>query len=475
MDFQIGEKFRFTRLNKLIDFLTQLIKKLFSPITKLLNDIDNNYSDQSAIKKTLIGLFQLRIVICIAVIAIAVCSACFFAARNDGESSAVMSLNYEESAKGLNPNSTRFNVYELKSPDVVEKMLYYCGVNADDVDMDKLIDSITIKPTNSKGFSPDEYYIATSYRITMKKVDDIKDVSTHDLLVYLCKAYTDVFYDRYAENRSVLDFDVEEFDDLEFLLVADLLKLKAEQQSKYLNTRVKQSKTFTDGSSDATFKSLSEEVEDFKNYDIEGYRSFVLQTGIAHDKAHFQRVLDYVNLIEGIKFNKDMASYDVRYDGIEIFNEAMISIVMIPTVDREKNNYYMSKTKTAMDYMAKQADDHLATAQETAKKILTNEDIMVKMQAGQNEPSDAEKANKMIKDMQVKFNKLGRQIESIDKAYIKYKTKDYVTFQISGSSLMQKIRPDMLFTIIVVFMAGCFVAMWIRFRYFSEVSGGVKR
>ena len=237
---------------------------------------------------------------------------------------------------------------------------------------------------------------------------------------------------------------------------------------------VKQSKTFTDGTSDETFKSLSEKVDDFKNYDLEGYRSFVLQTGIAHDKAHFQRVLDYVNLVEGIKYNKDIAAYGVRYDGIEIFNEAMISIVMIPTVDREKNNYYMSKTKTAMDYMANQADNYLETAQETAKKILTNEDIIAKMQEGENRESDVKKAYNMIKDMQIKFNKLGRQIESIDKAYIKYKTKDYITFQISGSSFMQKIKPNRLFLIVVMFLACCFGATWVRFRYFSEVRG-IKR
>ena len=124
--------------------------------------------------------------------------------------------------------------------------------------------------------------------------------------------------------------------------------------------------------------------------------------------------------------------------------------------------------------MANQADNYLETAQETAKKILTNEDIIAKMQEGENRESDVKKAYNMIKDMQIKFNKLGRQIESIDKAYIKYKTKDYITFQISGSSFMQKIKPNRLFLIVVMFLACCFGATWVRFRYFSEVRG-IKR
>lgn len=467
MEFHIGKRLHLDRINKLIKPIIDFIKKLFSPISKLLNDIEANYSDQSTIKKALIGFFKLRIVICITALFIMLCAACVFAIQNDGEASAEMSLNYEESAKGLNPNSTRFNIYELKSPEVVEKMLYYCGIDPSDVDMDKLIDSISIKPTSSKGFKSEEYYIATSYKISIKKPKEIKEINAHDLTTFLCKAYTDIFYDRYAENRSVLNFDVKEFDELEFLLVADLLDLKAQQQSKYLNMRVKQSKTFTDSASDTTFKSLAEAVDDFRNYDIEGYRSFVLQTGIAHNKAHFNRVLDYVNLINGIKFDKDMASYDVRYDGILLYNEAMISIVMIPTIDREKNNYYMSKTKTGMDYMAKQADNFLATAQETAKKIQTNSDIMAKMQAGENRSEDVIKAYKMIEDMQAKFSDMGRQIEFIDKAYIKYKTKDYISFQISGISLMQRIRPDILVMLALVFAGASFAALWIRFRYFG--------
>ena len=396
----------------------------------------------------------------------------FFASHNDSEASAVMSLNYEESAKGLNPNATRFNIYELKSPEVVEKMLKYCGIDPESVDENKISDAITIKPTNSKGFSVDDYYIATSYSLTVRKTSDIKGISANDLLSFLCKAYNDVFYERYAENRSVLDFDDKEFDGLEYLQIADLMELKTQQQSKYLNNRVKQSKTFTEGETDATFKSLAERVNDFQTYDIERYRAYVLQTGIANDKTHYTGVIKYINLIDDIKYSKDMASYEVRYDGVSIYNDTMTSVVMIPTIDYEKNNYYMSKTKTGMDYMANQADNFLATAQETAKKIETNNDLIAKLQAGSNKRADVAKADRMINDMKVKFAELGRQIELIDKAYIRYKTKDYVTFQTKGMSLRQKIRLDRLLELAIVFILAAFAVLWIRFRYFN---GGVKK
>lgn len=472
MESRAGKLFRFTRTKKLINLFTGFIKKMFSPLSKIVNDIASDYSEQSTLKKAFIGFFKLRYVILFSALLLILCAGRFFASQNDREASAIMSLNYEESAKGLNPNSTRFNVYEIKSPEIVEKMLYYCGIDTENVDIDKIVDSITINPTNSKGFKVDDYYIATSYKITMKKNPFIKEVSTHDLLAYLCKAYTDIFYERYADNRSLLEFDVKEFDGLEYLLAADFMQLKVQEQSKYLTTRAKQNKTFTEDSSDETFKSLSEKLEDFQNYDIERYRSYILQTGIARDRVHYIRVLDYVNLINSLKYEKSMASYDAKYDGVAMYNENLINTIMIPTIDYVNGSYYMAKTKTGMDYAASQADDSLEDAQISAKKIERNKNIISKLQVGQNNSSDIDKADKMIGDMQVKFSEIGRQIASLDKAYIKYKTKDYITFQIKGMSLMQKLRVDLLLELAIIFILFAFVALWIKFRYFG---GGVKK
>ena len=41
--------------------------------------------------------------------------------------SVVLSLNYEEASKGQNPNLTRYNVYELKSDRVMERVISNSG------------------------------------------------------------------------------------------------------------------------------------------------------------------------------------------------------------------------------------------------------------------------------------------------------------------------------------------------------------
>lgn len=42
--------------------------------------------------------------------------------------SVVLSLNYEEASKGQNPNLTRYNVYELKSDRVMERVISNAGL-----------------------------------------------------------------------------------------------------------------------------------------------------------------------------------------------------------------------------------------------------------------------------------------------------------------------------------------------------------
>lgn len=460
------------RQKKRGQMLRRWFQKITSPLTDALDGIDIDFEDRSAGKKTLIALFKLRRAVCILLAVIVLASGTVFIMQSESKSTAEMSLNFEESAKGLNPNSTRFNVHDMVSPEVVEGMLVYCGIEPESVDVNEVIDCISIRPTNRKEFSEDNFFISTSYKVTMKMPSCIKGVSIHDLLTFLCKAYKDNLYSKYTENRSILSFDIDQFHEKEYMEIADLLDLKAQQIEKYLNMRVKQSKTFTEQESDETFKSLVQKVEDLRTYDIAKYRVYVLEEGCSHDKPNYIRSLSYINSINTLSYSKDMAGYDVNSDGIRIYDKDLISIVMIPSIDMAKNTYYMSKTKTGMDYMAKRANDYLTSAQETYKAIRINQNTITKMRAGKNDKATTQKADEMIEAIRLKFSELSKQIETVDKAYIKYKTKDYLTFKAANPSMLQKLQVSKLATIAVVAMAGIFILLWIRFKYYG---GGKKR
>ena len=466
----VNSKHRF----KILDDASRITEKVLSPFNKVIDDVQKNYGNSSRIKKTIIAMFNMRVWICIPLIAIIVLGSCYFAFQSEKTASVEMSLNYEEAANGLNPNSTRFNAYNISSKEVVERMLWYCGIDPESVNVDKICDGISINATNNKSFSEGEYYISTTYKITLNRPSSLNDIKTDDLITYLCKSYKDTFYTKYTENRSILEFDIDIFNDKEYLEIADLLDMKAQQIQKYLNTRTKQSKSYVEAESDETFKSLVQKVEDIQSYDIAKYRSFVTMAGCSDDKARFISALAYVNRLMGISYKKDMAGYTVRNDGIKMYDDDMISVVMIPSIDESKNTYYMSKTKTGMDYIAKEADNLLETAQLTSKKITVNEDISQKMTAGTNSKENLNKASQMIADIRNKFTELSRQIEAVDKAYVKYRTKDYLTFKPVKKSLIQRLRIVFLFEVAAGLLVLIFAVIWIKFSFYKKEKKGGK-
>ena len=446
--------------------------RILKKVTGIIDGINKDYSERNRTRKALIALIRFKTPVLIILLAALILAGGYFLWDSQNTASAKMSLNYEESAYGLNPNSTRFYVYDIKDPEVVRGMLKYSGVDPDSVDLDEVTNCISVRTTNTKAISEsttqdESYFISTTYRITLKRPSQIKDVDVHVLLDFLCKSYKDYFYSKYTENRSILEFDIGQFDDREYMVIADLFDMKAQQIEKYLNTRVKQSKSFTEQESDETFKSLVEKVEDIRNYDIENYRSFVKEAGCSHDKTTYIRSLEYTNRMNNIDYSKDMAAYEVNNEGIKIYNDSLINIVLIPSVDSQKNTYYMSRTKTGMDYMAKAADDHLLSAQEIAKKVKQNNEIISKMSSGTNQRPDINKANSMIGNISKKFTELSKQVEQVDKAYVKYRTKDYLTFKTTNASLSQRVQPVKLFVIAAGLLFVIFAAIWLRLKYIS--------
>ena len=453
-------------------FFKRVFAKIFLPVTGILNGVEADYPESSRIRKTFVAMLKLRGWICIPLAVLICAGGCFFAYKSSNTATAEMSLNYEEAANGLNPNSTRFNAYNISSKEVVEDMLRYAGIDPKTVDVNNLCDSITISSTNNKAFSEDDYYISTTFKITLKKPVSIKGISTEDLLEFLCKAYKDNLYSNYTENRSILDFDIDVFNDKEYLEIADLLDMKAQQIEKYLNTRAKQSKSFVETESDETFKSLVQKVEDIREYDVAKYRTFVIETGCSDNKSRYISSLSYVNQLKSIDYQKDMTAYNVHNEGIRMYDDAMISVVMIPSIDEGNNTYYMSKTKTGMDYIANKASQLLTSAQGIAKEMTTNQEIMAKMGSGTNDAANIQKANRMIKEIRDKYTELSRQIEAVDKAYVKYKTKDYLTFKTVQPSIIQRIRLDLLMELAAGYILLIYAFIWLRFRYFA---GGVEK
>ena len=93
----------------------------------------------------------------------------------------VLSLDYEEASQGLAPNRTRFNIYEIRSPEVMERLIEYAGLEGE-ITPDELSRCVSVKATHNKNISSSVNYISTSFIISFTGGSSVGKRSAEDML-----------------------------------------------------------------------------------------------------------------------------------------------------------------------------------------------------------------------------------------------------------------------------------------------------
>ena len=366
--------------------------------------------------------------------------------------STVLSLDYEEASRGLTPNRTRFNIFEIQGAEVMERLIEYAGLEGQ-ISPDELSECIRVQPTHDKNISSNVYYISTSYIVSFTNNGAVAKRSAGDMLSLLCRAYREYFVEHYGFNHSILSFDIDDlkFND-EYLMAVDLLELKCTQLQNYVKLRGRDSKNFRDPETGITFSALEQQAKNLAAYDIATLRSYVIENGIADDRAGLSSMLDYKIRMDRLMYDKLMAAYNEDNKGIQIYDAAMSAVVMIPTQDMTMN-YYMSRTKTGMDNMAIHADQQLTGAMELMEKIRYNSYLAEKMDTAASEPGAAERADSMIHEIEATLEKLASDIQSLDSAYTSTKARNYIGFSTDSAGFADQVGlvPSLLFTVLILF------------------------
>lgn len=209
-------------------------------------------------------------------------------------------------------------------------------------------------------------FISTSYNISINSSTlELGNRKTMDLLKSVCESYREIFLANYCDDQSILKEMLDITTDCEPYLRLNEIEVRADRLTRYLNARLNENKSYVDeenpDSSTNNFTTLGKKLSNIVDYDLPNTLAFVIEGGVARDPAMLSSILEYKNKIDGISASKSMAYYDANKDGISIYEKSMTSVVMIPTTDA-LSEYYMSRTKTAMDTMARDADLSLADA-----------------------------------------------------------------------------------------------------------------
>ena len=258
----------------------------------------------------------------------------------------------------------------------------------------------------------------------------------------MCESYREIFLSNYCDNQSILKEKLEVTTACEPYLRLNELEVRAAALNRYLNARLGENKSFTDEAnpdpSTNNFTTLGKMINNLVDYDLPNAMAFVIEGGVARDPAMLTSILEYKNKIDDLAMRTQQAYYDADKKGISIYEKSMTSIMMIPTVD-EASEYYMSRTKTAMDALARAADASLADATDYQSEIVSTNYVIQKIReldAGQ--PRLAE-AQAMVNKLETAINEISEQLFVLDKAYIKYKSQNYITFTYGSASFLQRL------------------------------------
>ena len=375
--------------------------------------------------------------------------------------STVVSLEYEEAARGLTPSQTRFNIFEVRSAEVMDRLIDYAGLRGV-VTAEELSDCVTVGATHDRNVSGKVNFISTSYQIEFTDNGRIPNRTADAMLSLLCKSYREFFVEHYGVNHSILNFDISGLkSDDEYLMAVDLLELKCEQLRKYVQLCQRSNKNYQDPDTGLTFSALEQRISNFFDYDLARLRSFIIENGIANDKPALNALLDYKIRMDSLVYDKLMAAYEEDNSGIRLYDPAMSAIVMIPTEDVTMR-YYMSRTKTGMDNMALHADAQLLGATERTKEIEYNRYLIEKMRDNRPQLGQREKADEMIRRLEASLESLASDIRAVDQSFASYKARNYLSFHNTGRRFLDRAAPADSAVKALLLLAAVFAAAFLR-------------
>lgn len=358
------------------------------------------------------------------------CYVCVILVQNRVTGQIKIGFNYAEASRGLNPNSTRFNTYDIINDDVLNQAIAEGGLG--DITPEQLRETLSVEPVQTgENLSSEQYYVATDYLLRYASSKETLRLSGRNVVASVAKAYHDQFNKKYSRKTNVLEMDFSGFEELDYLDQVNLLRQRATDVQNYLWMVSDESKLYTaeDGE---TFASLATKVSDFQNVELEGVESFILTRGVSRDKEQQILKLEYVNMIQDMSRQKHRAAYDVLLETIDMYERDMASIVLVPTMDNN-GEYYMSRTKIGVDDFADSAEQYSQAESNIQTTIMDNQYAINQLELAQSSADSFGTADEMMEEAKNALEAFSQKGISMLKDY-ETKTKgEFLVFVEAGS------------------------------------------
>ncbi len=312
------------------------------------------------------------------------------------QNSITIGLNYALASRGLTPNSTRFNTYDIIDDSVLEQAI--SDGQFGDISTEDLRETLSVTPLQSgndeEALAEEQYYTSTEYVLTYEASLKTLFFNGNDVVESVAQAFASQFYDQYSRKTDVLELDYTKVDDSDYLDKVDILSSQMSGIQDFLWQCNSQGENYVSEDGE-TFSSLATKVSNYQTVELERLRAYILTKGLSSDADRQLAKLEYENMIRDLNYQKNIADYNVLLETIDMYERDMATIVLVPTTD-EVGEFYMSRTKIAVDDFADEAEISSQNAALAQNSIENNSYAISQLSSSEASDADYATADNMI-------------------------------------------------------------------------------
>ena len=348
--------------------------------------------------------------------------------------SAILAFTYPNASEGLYPNGTYFNAYNILTNDIVENAISKAGLKGV-LNSRKVLDEVTIRPRSNASLITTQFIISYS----QGKDDRLGAVGADGLLQLIIYSYIDHFHAIYSNDQLVLNLDLFDQENLEYIDYIKYYNMTLNQLQKYLRAQQDNNKDFV--SADGTsFQDLLNIIERYRITSLKGINSIISERGVTRNRNVYLDRLKYRmwKLKNNYEYNRSM--HQLYKTILQDYESRLTSVVFVPSLDSSRK-FYMSKTKVGLDIYSLNATNYEETAEEIQRQINQANQNSLRISDAENTSMTSEntqRVNEAIATLRKQLDATMNKVRLVEKEFSQYKNHNYVTMRPLEPSFMER-------------------------------------
>ncbi len=395
--------------------------------------------------RTMYRILQAKymIFVLLAALSFAVIGEAYYVLILSNQKSMTVSFNYSGAELGLNPDGSRFNISELTNDEILNEAKAGLELEkSDNADIrsrlfittkfsQKAMENVVsdIKDGMQGSFVPTTFYVYYSQKNKLAKNETAK------FLTALAESYGKYFDRAHAENNSVLSYNPGDLslEDYDYSEIYTILYNKADEMLNLIKKHQSENRSFR-SEDKLNFGTVKDELANFRDVKLEKFNAYVVQNSISKNRPEFINKLSYLIDKNTITYNKNMQASEITKNALKKYDPQITAVAFVPSVDNSYS-YYMSRTKTGIDDLAKDSYGEGMDAARIAQKLDGYKNKLTKLKGAKNTDEETlAAADGFLAELQNDLKNLSEKIVKLDDSYLEYKTERYYSYKVADDS-----------------------------------------